>query len=195
MQKDTCCTADFLATFDLFDKSPAFLNFSSPQLVRWSAYWMQKSACKKTQDFYWFFIWKVYSGIPRPTGQKKKRKTNKIPAPWTMLDTVKLRGKGSLAQHGQEPWTHPKTTQNHKPRDPLTKTIVRLWTQTRTFLVGKPLHQSTSLTSKRVHILHNLPHHLHSENKTRPCWELYNTSIPPGICWFPGRLPSSQQRA
>lgn len=35
----------------------------------------------------------------------------------------------------------------------------------------KPLHQSTSLTSKRVHILHNLPHHLHSEKKTRPSWE------------------------
>ena len=103
---------DLLATFNLFDKSPAFLNFSSPQLVRWSAYCMQKSACKKTQDFYWFFIWKVYSGIPRPTGQKKKRKTNEIPAPWTMLDAVKLRGKGSLAQH----WPRTMNTAQNYPK-------------------------------------------------------------------------------
>lgn len=110
--------------------------WTSHHLNWWSAHCMQKRACKKTQYFYWLFIWQVYSGIPRPTGQKKKRKTNKIPAPWTMLDTVKLGGKGSFAQHGQEPWTQPKTTQNHKPWDPLAKTIVGFWTQTRTFLVG-----------------------------------------------------------
>lgn len=180
MQKETCCTANLLTTFDLFDKSPAFLNFSSPQLVRWSAYCMQKSACKKTQDFYWLFIWQVYSGIPRPAGQKKKRKTNKIPAPWTMLDTVKLGGKGSFAQHW--PGTintalkQPKTT---TLKGPIEKNIIGLWTQTRTFLTVqprfivfcylKPLHQSTSLTWKRVH---NLPHHVHWEQKTQPSWEL-----------------------
>ena len=111
---------DLLAAFDLFEKSPAFLNFSSPQLVRWSAYCMQKRACKKTQDFLVLHL-ESLSGIPRPNGQKKKRKTNEIPAPWNILDTVKLRGKGSLAQHGREPWTQPKTTQKPQTFGPIDK--------------------------------------------------------------------------
>jgi len=70
---------DLLATFDLFDKSPAFLNFSSPQLVKRILY--AKKSMQKHTILLWFFIWKVYSGIPRPTGQKKKKKTHEIPAP------------------------------------------------------------------------------------------------------------------
>ena len=132
MQKETCCTVDLLATFNLFDKSPAFLNFSSPQLVRWSAYCMQKKRMQKDTRLLLVLHLESLFRYSKTYWSEKKDQWNFC----SLNDVGHCQTKRERLTCTAWPRTMntPKTTQNHKPWDALTKTIVRSWT----FLTVQP---------------------------------------------------------